>query len=81
MNLPNKITMGRIGMAIIVLILLIFPFYQVGVEFPTYLIADTVKLDLRYIIAGIIVGLMRGFITEIIFVFLSKRRNIQTKTA
>ena len=38
-------------------------------------------LAIRYIIAGIIVGLMRGFITEIIFVFLSKRRNIQAKTA
>ena len=38
-------------------------------------------LAIRYIIAGVIVGLMRGFITEIIFVFLSKRRNIQAKTA
>ena len=38
-------------------------------------------LAIRYIIAVVIVGLMRGFITEIIFVFLSKRRNIQAKTA
>ncbi len=76
MNLPNKITMGRIGMAIIVLVLLVFPFYQVGVEFPTYLIADTVKLDLRYIIAGIIFIIAAA--TDFLDGNIARKRNLVT---
>ncbi|HOP65424.1 MAG TPA: CDP-diacylglycerol--glycerol-3-phosphate 3-phosphatidyltransferase [Bacilli bacterium] len=54
MNLPNKITITRIILAILLLILLVFPFYQVGVEFPTYYIASKIALNLKYIIAGIV---------------------------
>ena len=34
-------------------------------------------LAIRYIIAGLIVGLMRGLITEMIFLFLAKRKKAQ----
>ena len=30
MNLPNKITMGRIVLSIIILIIMLFPWYDVG---------------------------------------------------
>ena len=32
MNLANKITMSRIFMAVIIMVLLLFPFYQFGIE-------------------------------------------------
>lgn len=53
MNLPNKITMGRIILGILLLILLVFPFYQIGVEFPTYYVSGKIAINLKYIIAGI----------------------------
>ena len=42
MNLPNKITVSRIILAILILLLLIFPWYQVGIEFPKYTISGIV---------------------------------------
>ena len=54
MNLPNKITMSRIVMAIFILILLTIPWYQMGIEFPTFIIAKNTIVNVKYIIAGII---------------------------
>ena len=55
MNLPNRITISRIILSIILLVLLIFPFYKVGYEFPTYVLGNgKVILDLKYIIAGVL---------------------------
>ena len=36
MNLPNKITVVRIALAVIILILLVFPWYQLNLSFPVY---------------------------------------------
>lgn len=54
MNAANKITMSRIVLSFIIMILLLFPFYEVGIKFPTYLINGNILVDLRYIIAGIL---------------------------
>ena len=52
MNTANKITMSRIILSILILIILLFPWHQVGVDVPTYLINGTMTIDLRYIISG-----------------------------
>ena len=53
MNLPNKITISRIFLSVILLLLMIFPFYKFGFEFPTYVIGNgKVILNLKYIIVG-----------------------------
>ncbi len=54
MNLPNKITMGRIILSILLLIMLIFPFNLVGIEFPSYQVFGKITINLEYIIAGVI---------------------------
>lgn len=54
MNLPNKITLGRIIISIIILILMIFPFYNIGYTFPKYLVMGRVVVNLKYIICGIL---------------------------
>ena len=38
MNKANKITITRIIMSMIIILLLLFPFDEVGLEFPTYII-------------------------------------------
>lgn len=52
MNTANKITMSRIILSVIILILLLFPWHQVGLDIPTYILNGSITLDLRYIIAG-----------------------------
>ena len=52
MNLPNKITMIRIFLVILVLILLMFPFGSVGLDIPIYKVGTNVTISLNYIIAG-----------------------------
>lgn len=54
MNLPNKITMARIFLSVVLLIFMIFPFDLVGIEFPVYQMFGSVSVNLQYIIAGVI---------------------------
>lgn len=54
MNLPNKITISRIVLSIFILVMMVFPFYQIGFEFPTYMVAGRVEINLKYIICGIL---------------------------
>lgn len=54
MNLPNKITMARIFLSVILLVFMIFPFDMVGIEFPVFQMFGSVPVDLQYIIAGVI---------------------------
>lgn len=54
MNLPNKITMCRLVLAVLVLIILMFPYGTVGISVPIYKIGTNVTLSLHYIIAGIL---------------------------
>ena len=54
MNLPNKLTMLRLFLSLLMVIILLFPFYAVNIEFKTYIIDGSIVVDSRYIIAGII---------------------------
>lgn len=53
MNLANKITLSRVVLSIVIMILLLFPFNQVGLDLPTYKISTGV-IELKYIIAGVL---------------------------
>ena len=77
MNLPNKITMSRIFMTIVIIGVCLFPFYSVGIEIPKYEISGIV-VDLRYLIAG---GLfIIASVTDFIDGKLARSRNIVTDT-
>ena len=52
MNAANKITMSRIILSILILILLLFPWYQVGLNIPSYIVRGKIVIDLKYVIAG-----------------------------
>lgn len=54
MNLPNKITLSRIILSFVVILVLLFPIDSAGVEMPKLFVAETIVVDLRYIIAGIL---------------------------
>ena len=55
MNLPTKLTVFRIILTFVIIILLLFPFYSIGFNFPTYNINGiSGEIDLKYLIAGVI---------------------------
>lgn len=54
MNAANKITMSRIVLSVIILIILLFPWHQVGIEIPTYIVNGSITIDLRHIISGVL---------------------------
>ena len=54
MNKANKITMSRIIMSLIIITIMLFPFDQVGLEFPTYILKGNIVIDLKYILVGIL---------------------------
>ena len=76
MNLPNKITLGRIILSIIILIIMMFPFHDVGYDFPTYLVAGRVTVNLKYIICGIL--FMIASFTDFLDGNIARKRNIVT---
>ena len=54
MNKANKITMSRIIMSLIIITIMLFPFDQVGLEFPTYILKGNIVIDLKYILVGVL---------------------------
>ena len=74
MNLPNKITIARIVLSVLLLVMLIFPFYRIGYEFPTYVIANgKVILNLKYIIGGIL--FLIASLTDFLDGYLVRKNN------
>jgi len=76
MNLPNKLTIGRIITAIIILIMLIIPWYNLGINFPTYTVAGKIIVDLKYVIAGIL--FIIAALTDFLDGHIARSKNIVT---
>lgn len=75
MNLPNKITIGRIILAVFMIILLLIPWSDLNVHFPEYILNGEV-LSLKYILAGIIFVI--ASLTDFIDGYLARSRNMVT---
>lgn len=77
MNLPNRITMSRIFMTILIIGICLFPFYSVGIDIPKYEVSGIV-MDLRYVIAGVL--FIIAAVTDFIDGRLARSKNIVTDT-
>lgn len=75
MNLPNKITMARIVLSILLIVFLIFPFDLCGIDLPKYLIGK-VTLELKYIIGGVI--FLIASVTDSLDGHIARSRNLVT---
>jgi len=76
MNLPTKLTVLRIILAVVVMVLLMFPFDAIGISIPV--IRTAVDLDLRYVIAGVIF-IVASF-TDFLDGYLARKNNQVTDT-
>ena len=72
MNTPNKLTFMRIIFTIIMIIILIFPFYSIGVEFSVIQVAG-INMKLEYIIAGVI--FLVASLTDFLDGYLARKNN------
>ena len=76
MNTANKITMLRIILTVIIISILLFPWYQVGVEMPSYVVKGSIVIDFKYIIAGIL--FVVASFTDFLDGFVARRYNMVT---
>lgn len=76
MNKANKITMTRIVMSLIIIIIMLFPFDQVGLEFPTYILNGNITINLKYIIVGFL--FIIASLTDFLDGYVARKYNIVT---
>ena len=72
-NLPNKLTNLRLIISVIIIILLLFPFSMLNINFGKYLIEDTLIIDVKMIIAGVLFTI--GTITDFLDGYLARKYN------
>lgn len=76
MNLPNKLTMMRIILSFIVIVILIFPFDATGIELPKLFVNETIVIDIKYIIAGIL--FIIASLTDFLDGYIARKYNLIT---
>ena len=76
MNLANKITMSRIILSIVIMILLLFPFGDLGMELPSYLVGGKVLVELKYIVAGVLFVI--ASLTDFLDGYIARKYNLVT---
>ena len=76
MNTANKITMSRIFLSIIILIILLFPWHQAGVEMPVYVVNGNMTVELKYLIAGVL--FIIASLTDFIDGHIARKYNMVT---
>lgn len=76
MNLPNRITLARILMAIVIIVILVLPFDMLGIKVPQFFINEKLVVDLRYIIAGVLFVI--ASLTDFVDGHIARSRNLVT---
>lgn len=76
MNTANKITISRVILAIAIMILLLFPFEDLGLDFPSYVVGGKVYVELKYIIAGFM--FVVASLTDFLDGYVARKYNMVT---
>lgn len=76
MNLPNKITFSRIILSILTILLLMIPWYQFGINFPTFSILGKIVVDTKYLIAGVF--FVTASVTDFLDGYLARSKKLVT---
>lgn len=75
MNIPNKITLCRIILSILLLVLMIFPVDKIGIMFPEFSVGS-VLVDSKYIICAVI--FIVAALTDFLDGHLARKYNLVT---
>ena len=77
MNLPNKLTVTRIILTLIIVFIMLFPFYRVGIEIPVINI-EKVPVDLKFIVSGFL--FIIASLTDYLDGYIARKRGLVTNT-
>ena len=75
MNLPNKITIARLILTLIIIVMLLIPYSTLGINVTTFDV-NGVKVELVYIIAGVIFVI--ASLTDFLDGYLARKYNLVT---
>ena len=79
MNLPTKLTVVRLILSVLIIILLVFPFHAVGLQFPSYTISGVCSpIELQYLISGVIFVI--ASFTDFLDGYIARKYNLITDT-
>lgn len=76
MNLPNKITMSRIFLSILIIVILLFPIDALGLSLPKLFINEKIVVDVKYLIAGVL--FIIASLTDFVDGYLARKNNLVT---
>ena len=73
-NLPNRLTNARIIISLIIMFILLFPFSMLNINFKKFLIEDTIIIDVRMIIVGVLFVI--GSLTDYFDGHIARKYNV-----
>ena len=77
MNLPNKITVARLGLTVIIILLLCIPFSYLGFTFPKYDFRG-ITMELQYLISGVF--LIIASLTDFLDGYIARKYHLVADT-
>lgn len=77
MNLPNKLSMIRVILTIFIIAILLFPFDSLGIPSTKLFINETVVVDIKYLITGVI--FIIASLTDFIDGYIARKYNMVTE--
>ena len=75
LNLPNKITISRIVMTIFIIIILLFPFENMGIKTMKFFVNESLVVDIKYIIAVLFII---ASLTDFVDGYIARKYNLVT---
>ena len=76
LNLPNKITLARILITVLIVFILLFPFGMAKINIPKLFIDEKIIIDMRYPIAGVL--FIIASLSDFLDGYLARSRNLVT---
>lgn len=78
MNLPNKITITRMFLTVLIICILLFPFDSLGINATKLFINESIVVDIKYLIAGTLFVI--AAITDILDGYIARKFSLITDT-
>ena len=76
MNLPNKLTMVRIFLSVLIIAILVFPFESMGISMYKFYVNESIVIDIKYIISGIL--FIIASLTDFLDGYIARKYNLIT---
>lgn len=79
LNLPNKLTIFRIIVTVVIIFIMLFPFYNINIQFPEFIVngsKNEIVVNSKYIISGIL--FIIASVTDFFDGYIARKYNMIT---